>query len=189
MCSVPVTKADYNKTRTLGYFTIILLARMCDCPLSDRSDIPTHTHLIRGQVNTQVCHLFSRAQPPSFLSRHKVLKSLGGRGSRGWCNLRGLRLGFTYSKIRTCSGSAWAWILSLSDGVSTVPGKTTLIYPHISIAGWWGTETVVEMQKKQTTSVLELQVLSSESYLFLCRYKQQFQDKTFNVQDGLPDAV
>lgn len=44
----------------------------------------TQTHLIWGQVYTQMCHLFSRAHSTSFLSCHKVLKSLGRRRSRAF---------------------------------------------------------------------------------------------------------
>lgn len=108
----------------------------------------THTHLIWGQVYTQMCHLFSRAHSTSFLSRHKVLKSLGRRKSSIY-KLQDLPLTITYSRIRTCSGSAWAWILPLSDGVSTVPGKRILIYHHISITDWWAASTVGFTSKTQ----------------------------------------
>lgn len=35
-------------------------------------DMLYSTHLIGGQVHAQVCHLFSRAHPASFLPRHEV---------------------------------------------------------------------------------------------------------------------
>lgn len=46
-------------------------------------DMLYNTHLIGGQVHAQVCHLFSRAHPASFLPRHEVFICLRcGRGTQ-----------------------------------------------------------------------------------------------------------
>lgn len=126
---------------------------------------------------------------PVFCLAIKSLKAWVEEGQEH-CRLLDLQLTLTYSRIRTCSGSAWAWILSLSDGVSTVPGKRTLIYRHISFAGWWATGCQKSRDKicfRATSSVFRI--------LFLIMQMQTTAPKKiFNVQEalitqGLPDAA
>lgn len=116
----------------------------------------THTHSphLRPGIHTDV-------PPPQPCTFYQFFVSPWSPWKPGWkkvtsiCKLQELPLVITYSRIRTCSGSAWAWILPLSDGVSTVPGKRIFIYHHICIRGKWEAATVVFMSKAQRQNLFQ----------------------------------
>lgn len=121
----------------------------------------THTHLIRGQVHTQMCHLFSRAHSTGFLSRHKVLKGLGHRRS-SWsvCNLQVMLQQNPYL-FRVCLGldpSSQGW----------------------SINGTWKKEVVFKWVHDYLGDNSNLP--SSNTKMSYYAARKQFKDKIFKVQ-------
>lgn len=71
LCVLSGSYSAANTTRLLIY---------CTTHMHEMDALSASTHLIRGQVNTQVCHLLSGAHSASFLSCHEILISL--RSSR-----------------------------------------------------------------------------------------------------------